>query len=127
MRKVLIAIGLGAVAGAILLSGRARAGAPDKSGRFSGRVSWYGPGLEGNQTANQERFNKMGMTAAHKTLKFNTMVEVTDRLTGRSVVVRINDRGPYVGNRVLDLAQGAAEALDIIDRGVIDADMRIVG
>lgn len=73
-----------------------------------GGASWYG---SGRKTANGERFNPHGMTAAHRSLAFGTRVEVTDKRTGRSVVVRINDRGPFVGGRIIDLSRGSARAL----------------
>lgn len=84
----------------------------------SGLASWYGPGFAGNPTANGEIFDPMGMTAAHKTRPLGTRALVICPLTGRMVLVRINDRGPYVAGRFLDLSQGAAEALGIIEQGV---------
>lgn len=75
-------------------------------------ASWYGPGFHGRLTANGERFNQDGLTAAHKSLPFGTRVRVTNLANGRSVVVRINDRGPYVAGRSLDLARGAARAIN---------------
>jgi rare lipoprotein A len=80
---------------------------------FTGLASWYNTG---HTTANGEPFNPMGLTAAHKTLPFNTMVRVTYK--GRSVVVRINDRGPFTGGRVLDLSEGAAIAVGLKSSGV---------
>ena len=74
----------------------------------SGGASWYG---SGRQTANGERFNPNGMTAAHRTLPFGTRVRVENKRNGRSVVVRINDRGPFVRGRIIDLAKGSARAL----------------
>lgn len=128
MRKVLIAVGVTSILGAILLSGRSRAGAllPAPSSVLTGKASWYGPGFHGRQTANQEIYNENAMTCAHKTLPFNTKLEVTDNLTGRSVVVRVNDRGPFVAGRILDLSKAAAESLDMIERGVINVTARIV-
>lgn len=76
----------------------------------SGRASWYG---SGKRTANGERFNPNGYTAAHRSLPFGTRVRVTNRSNGRSVVVRINDRGPFVGGRVIDLAHGSARAIGL--------------
>ena len=76
----------------------------------SGKASWYG---SGKKTANGERFNPDGMTAAHRHLPFGTRVRVLDKSSGRSVVVRINDRGPFVGGRIIDLARGPARALGI--------------
>jgi peptidoglycan lytic transglycosylase len=78
-----------------------------------GEASWYGPGFHGRQTANGERFNTNDLTAAHKTLPFGTKVKVTHELTGKSVVVRINDRGPYAKDRVIDLSKASAQAIGI--------------
>jgi len=82
-----------------------------------GLASWYGPGFHGNQTADGERFNMNALTAAHRTLPFNSYVRVTDLATGRSVVVRINDRGPYAVGRVIDLSARAARDLGITADG----------
>src|SRR5215218_253220 len=79
----------------------------------TGAASWYGPGVHGKRTANGERFNTNALTAAHKTLPFGTEVRVTNEHTGKSVVVRINDRGPYAHGRVIDLSKAAAEAVGI--------------
>ncbi len=76
-----------------------------------GGASWYGPGFHGRKTASGERFDTHAMTAAHKTLAFGTRVRVVNERTGRSVVVRINDRGPYAHGRVIDLAQAPARAI----------------
>lgn len=76
-----------------------------------GNASWYGPGFQGKKTASGERFNSGALTAAHRSLPFGTRVRVTNNATGRSVVVRINDRGPFVGGRQIDLAAGAARAI----------------
>src|SRR5215204_5717662 len=75
-----------------------------------GAASWYGPGFHGRKTASGERFNTHAMTAAHKSLPFGTRVRVVNEKTGRSVVVRINDRGPYAHGRIIDLAQAPARA-----------------
>ena len=77
----------------------------------AGLASWYGPGFGGRRTASGERFNGGALTAAHRYLPFGSRVLVTSRRTGRSVVVRINDRGPYVGGRVIDLTAAASRAL----------------
>jgi len=79
----------------------------------SGGASWYGPGFHGRKTANGERFNTHAMTAAHRSLPFGTRVKVTNHRTGNSVVVRINDRGPFVGGRIIDLSQASARAIGI--------------
>ncbi len=73
-----------------------------------GHASWY---QHGRRTANGEAFNPNGMTAAHRTLPFGTRVRVVNEKTGRSVVVRINDRGPFIAGRIIDLARGAARQL----------------
>ena len=78
-----------------------------------GVASWYGPGFHGKKTANGERFNTNDLTAAHKTLPFGTQLRVTNERTGKSVVVRINDRGPYAHGRVIDLSKAAAQAVGI--------------
>nr|WP_238193251.1 septal ring lytic transglycosylase RlpA family protein [Methylobacterium frigidaeris] len=79
----------------------------------AGVASWYGPGFHGRKTANGERFNTHALTAAHRSLPFGTQVRVTNSTNGRSVVVRINDRGPYVGGRVIDLSNAAARAIGV--------------
>jgi rare lipoprotein A len=81
----------------------------------SGEASWYGPGFHGKKTANGERFNQNDRTAAHRTLPFGTLVRVTYK--GRSTVVRINDAGPYVGNRVIDLSRQAAADIGLLGAG----------
>lgn len=87
----------------------------------TGAASWYGSGA---RTANGERFNPNGMTAAHRSLPFGTRVRVENRRTGRSVVVRINDRGPFVRGRIIDLARGSARALGM--GGVAHVALRVV-
>ena len=84
---------------------------------FAGKASYYGS-ESGNRTASGERFNPNGMTAAHRTLPFGTKLRVTEPRSGRSVIVTVNDRGPFVRGRVLDLSTGAARALGITGRGV---------
>jgi rare lipoprotein A len=85
---------------------------------ISGSASWYGPGFHGRTTANGERFNQNELTAAHRTLPFGTKVRVTNRNTGKSVTVRINDRGPFHGNRVIDLSRAAAGKIGLVNSGV---------
>lgn len=83
-----------------------------------GLASFYGAGLHGRPTANGETFDKEKLTAAHRTLPFGTCVHVESLATGRSVNVRINDRGPFVGNRIIDLSEAAARDLGMISSGV---------
>ncbi len=94
-----------------------------------GQASFYGnqPGEGGPLTANGERYQPGGYTAAHRTLPFGTRVRVTSPATGRSVVVRINDRGPYTGGRVIDLSVGAARAIGLTNSGVGTVRMEVVG
>jgi peptidoglycan lytic transglycosylase len=83
-----------------------------------GQASWYGADFQGRLTASGERFDMTELTAAHPTLPFGTQVRVTNPKNGRSVVVRINDRGPYVGARIIDLSRKAAELIGMESRGV---------
>ena len=83
-----------------------------------GQASWYGGFHEGRLTANGEIFRMRKLTAAHKSLPMGTIVRVTSLRTGRSVVVRINDRGPYMDRRVIDLSRGAAQELGVVRRGL---------
>lgn len=76
-----------------------------------GKAAWYGPGFQGRRTASGERFNTYDLTAAHPTLPFGTRVRVTNLRNGRSVIVRINDRGPYVRGYVIDLSYAAARVI----------------
>jgi len=92
-----------------------------------GNASWYGPGFAGRKTANGERFNPSQLTAAHKTLPFNTTVKVTNLENDKSVVVRINDRGPYAGRRIIDLSKAAAKKIDLIGKGVAMVEIETVG
>lgn len=82
-----------------------------------GGASWYGPGFHGKTAASGEKFNQNAMTAAHKTLPFGTMVVVTDQRTGKSVKVKINDRGPFHKGRIIDLSKAAASKLGIMNAG----------
>jgi rare lipoprotein A len=91
-----------------------------------GVASWYGPNFAGNPTANGEMFDPEEMTAAHKSLPFDTRVKVVQLETGKSVVVRINDRGPFIKGRIIDLSRKAAERLGIIGSGTAEVGLKIV-
>lgn len=91
-----------------------------------GIASWYGPGFHGKRTANGEIFNMHAMTAAHKTLPLGTKVQVTNLLTGKKIIVRINDRGPFHGGRVIDLSKKAAKKLGIIKLGSCKVHIKII-
>ena len=97
---------------------------PVASGLGSGVASWYGPGFAGRKTASGERFNPSDLTAAHRTLPFGSKVRVTHG--GRSVVVRINDRGPFHGGRVIDLSQAAAEQIGLRARGSGKVELALI-
>lgn len=85
---------------------------------LTGRASYYGRNHHGRRTASGQRFNMWALTAAHKTLPFGTCLAVMNTKTDKTVIVRINDRGPYHGNRILDLSQGAASKIGMIKTGV---------
>ena len=91
-----------------------------------GIASWYGPGFDGNFTANGEVYDMNGISAAHKTLPFGTIVRVVEFSTGKSIIVRINDRGPFIEGRIIDLSKGAARKLGIIDKGITKVGLRII-
>jgi rare lipoprotein A len=93
----------------------------------SGYASWYGPGFNGNLSASGEVFNQNAMTAAHPNLPFGTQVRVTNIDNGLSVVVRINDRGPYVGDRLIDLSAGAADVIGLTNAGVAPVKLDVLG
>jgi rare lipoprotein A len=104
-----------------------RSPAEVSSFRQVGEASWYGPDFHGKITASGERYNMLLMTAAHPTLPFNTLVKVTNLQNGRTAVVRINDRGPFLKGRILDLSYGAARALGAHTSGVISVRLEVVG
>ncbi|ANB91586.1 lipoprotein [Moraxella ovis] len=83
----------------------------------TGLASWYGRQFHGKKTASGETFNMNAMTAAHRSLPLNCYIRVTNKDNGKSVIVKVNDRGPFNGNRVLDLSYGAAQAIGITQRG----------
>lgn len=92
-----------------------------------GLASWYGDQFDGRPTATGERFDMHALTAAHKTLPLPGLVEVTNLANGRVVILRVNDRGPFVDDRIIDLSRGAAEALDMLNRGVGEVRVRYLG
>ncbi|TAF03916.1 MAG: septal ring lytic transglycosylase RlpA family protein [Nostocales cyanobacterium] len=94
---------------------------------FKGIASWYGYDWAGRKTANGERFNPEAMTAAHRSLPMGTKVRVTNTRNGRSVVVRINDRGPYIGGRIIDLSAGAARILGMMGSGIAPVRIDVLG
>jgi len=91
-----------------------------------GIASWYGPGFHGKLTSNGETYDMHSLTAAHKSLPFNTLVKVIDLDTGNSVIVRINDRGPFIRGRIIDLSLAAAEELGSDQKGIARVGLKVV-
>lgn len=94
---------------------------------FSGVASWYGKDFHGKKTSNGEIYNMNDMTAAHKTLPMNTMLKVTNIKNNKSVVVRVNDRGPFVGTRIIDLSFLAATRLELVANGTGPVSLEVIG
>jgi rare lipoprotein A len=92
-----------------------------------GVASWYGPGFHGNRTANGERYDMHRLTAAHRTLPLGSVAQVRSLSNGRTVTVRINDRGPFARGRIIDLSLAAAEGLGMIGQGTDRVEMRVIG
>ncbi len=107
-------------------NGNLRPDRPVDEDELIGEASWYGERHHGRTTANGERFDMDDFTAAHRTLPFNTVVRVTDPRSRKSVVVRINDRGPYHKGRIIDLSRAAADDLDMIRRGKARVELEIL-
>lgn len=93
---------------------------------LNGHASWYGGKFIGRQTANGEIFDTNKLTAAHKTLPFNTVVEVINNTNGKKVKVRINDRGPFIDGRIIDLSKKAASKIDMLESGTADVTLKII-
>lgn len=91
-----------------------------------GLASWYGPKFDGRATASGEIYDMHGLTAAHRDLPLGSVIEVTNLDTGRQVTVRVNDRGPFVRGRILDLSYGAAQKLGMVNAGVAPIELRVV-
>ena len=96
------------------------------SGRQGGLASWYGPGFYGRRTASGAVYTGTALTAAHPSLPFGTLVRVTNLANGRTVVVVIDDRGPFVRGRVIDLSMAAARRLGMIQNGVVQVRLEVV-
>jgi len=99
---------------------------PGAAGTQTGIASWYGPDFHGKQTSNREIYDMYELTAAHKTLPFGTKVMVTNLGNGRSVFVRINDRGPFVEGRIIDLSYAAARSVDMVGPGTAPVRLEIL-
>jgi rare lipoprotein A len=92
----------------------------------SGVASWYGVPYNGRNTSSGEIFDMRAMTAAHRTLPFNTWLEVTNLKNGKRVEVRVTDRGPFVDGRIIDLSMGAAERIDMIREGIVKVRLKVI-
>lgn len=97
-----------------------------KSVYQTGKASWYGEKYHGRKTASGEKYNMNAMTAAHKKLPFGTKVKVTSKVNGQSVIVRINDRGPFAKNRIIDVSKAAAKKLGMIQSGEIPVTITVL-
>ncbi len=100
--------------------------APQETVMGRGSASYYAAKFDGRRTASGERFDNRGMTAAHRTLPFGTIVRVTNVATGKSVVVRINDRGPFTAGRMIDVSRAAADELGLVARGHGTVELAII-
>jgi rare lipoprotein A len=94
---------------------------------YHGVASWYGPNFHSKKTSNGEYYNMYALTAAHKTLPMNTLVKVINKKNSKNVVVRINDRGPFVDDRIIDLSKAAADRLDVIKSGTANVKLIVIG
>ena len=99
---------------------------PPAGTKIIGIASFYAHDFHGKKTANGETYDMYGLTAAHKTWDFNTWLEVKNLSNGKTVIVRVNDRGPYVGKRIIDLSYGAAEVIGMIETGVQEVEILIL-
>lgn len=94
---------------------------------YEGIASWYGPKFHGKKTSNGETYSMYAHTAAHKTLPMNTIVRVTSKENGKSTIVRINDRGPFVSGRIIDLSNSAARDIDMLTKGTARVRVEVIG
>ncbi len=132
MRSRPLAIGLLALG--LIVAGCGGTAAADKSSHPAhgvgsvqkGKATWYGGKFHGHKTASGEIFDKHSMTAAHRTLPFGTIVKVTNLKNGRSVTLRINNRGPYGKGRIIDVSEAAARRLKMVSAGVVPATVEVL-
>lgn len=114
------------LSGVILLTTCTRIRFKEPANVQTGLASWYGPDFHGKTTSNREVYNMYDLTAAHRTLPFETFVIVTNLENGKSVTVRINDRGPFIEGRIIDLSYAAANIIDAIEPGVIPVRLEVI-
>ncbi|WP_297814103.1 septal ring lytic transglycosylase RlpA family protein [uncultured Helicobacter sp.] len=94
---------------------------------YDGIASWYGPKFHGKKTSNGETYSMYAHTAAHKTLPMNTIVRVTSKENGKSTIVRINDRGPFITGRIIDLSNSAAQDIEMVGKGTARVRLEVIG
>jgi rare lipoprotein A len=117
----------GCGSGSPRFAGKGETSAPVSGSQLEGVASYYADEFHGRKTANGETYDMNALTAAHRTLPFNSLVRVTNRENGKAVVVRINDRGPFKADRVIDLSLAAAKVLGMIPRGTASVTIDVVG
>jgi rare lipoprotein A (peptidoglycan hydrolase) len=110
-----------------IINGRKYVPTDNATYRGEGTASWYGPDFHGRKTANGERYDMNGISAAHRTMPLPSYARVTNLANGRSIIVRVNNRGPFVKNRIADLSIGAAKALDFYKKGTAQVRVEYVG
>jgi rare lipoprotein A len=114
------------VGGTYVIAGQVYTPSEDLRYNESGMASWYGPGFHGKRTANGEAYDQHAMTAAHRTLPMPSVVRVTNLSNGNTVILRVNDRGPFAHNRIIDVSRAAAERLDMVKSGVASVRVEIL-
>jgi rare lipoprotein A len=123
-RLLAVVLGVGLLTGCAQRAARPPSSARPEEGKAprtylgEGLASYYGPGLHGRKTASGERFDQNAMTAAHRTVRFGTCLRVVNMENGKSVEVRINDRGPFKEERIIDVSLGAARKLEMVEKGL---------
>jgi rare lipoprotein A (peptidoglycan hydrolase) len=110
-----------------MINGRTYVPTDNSTYRAEGIASWYGPDFHGRRTANGERYDMHGISAAHRTMPLPSYARITNLANGRSIIVRVNNRGPFVRNRIVDLSIGTAKALDFYSKGTAHVRVEFVG
>jgi rare lipoprotein A len=128
MKRIIALVYAGLLIALQVLPADAQVPAPDgRTLRQEGIASWYGAEFAGRPTASGELFNPSGLTAAHPTLPFGTMLKITNKHNNKEVTVRVNDRGPFVSARIIDVSRAAAEQLDMVSTGTAPVIVEILG
>lgn len=123
---ILLVIGAATCGSAPRFEPSATAGISLETPATQGVASWYGPGFDGKRTASGEHFNQNHLTAAHRTLPFGSIVRVKNLQNGKTVDVRINDRGPFAKGRIIDLSAAAAREIGLVQAGVGKVELRVL-